>query len=199
MPSVVNLTYTNYRMLIPEFGSSYPAVVFNRGTRSPTNLIRGSPWFCKTPNSAAIFRYYTHRVNGRNPKPNCYMRGVPHLLVLEKVVRLRGEALIFKGRRKRDCFHRTPGGLRFPKAFARILKEEQKPPMVFPHRPSRNRCLMVGDAHTFYSLQFYFIQHSRRPPERLRLHMCIDLGRQPDIRMPCQFLQRKRIGAVIMN
>jgi hypothetical protein len=41
------------------------------------------------------------------------------------------------------------------------------------------------------------VQHPRRPPEGIRLYVRIGLGRQPDVRVPCQLLDREWIFGLV--
>jgi len=70
-------------------------------------------------------------------------------------------------------------------------------PTGFPTTPSRSRCLTVSGAHPSFSLQPNPVQHAYRPPERLRLHVRVGLGRQPDVGVPCQLLYRERIFGLV--
>jgi len=55
-------------------------------------------------------------------------------------------------------------------------------PRVSPPPLSKNRCL-TGGARASFPIQLNPVQYTRRPPERIRLHMGVSVRRQPDIRV----------------
>ena len=59
------------------------------------------------------------------------------------------------------------------------------------------RCLTVRNARPSFPIQPNPIQHPYCPPERLRLHMRLNLRRQPGVGVSRQLLHRERIGSAV--